>query len=165
MPEVETGGRVPPLGIADLESARRFWASLHPRCTRAPAGYWCGKPGGHPGDCQLWPDEEPDSIATRFRAWRARHPLVVEIRNADRFPRGYGLAWERWDRCVAVCMPIPLNVLAGRARLVWLWLKRGGAPLPMVPSEAYAAGFKAGREAEQRRQRLEDVHPWGSPWH
>ena len=46
----------------------------------------------------------------------------------------------------AVAMPIPLNLLAGRARAAWLWLKRGGIGMPTRLGEAY----EAGRQDERR---------------
>lgn len=37
-------------------------------------------------------------------------------------PRGYGLAWYTYEHPGAVCLPVPLNWLAGGFRRAWLAL-------------------------------------------
>lgn len=49
--------------------------------------------------------------------------LVRKATPGYELPRGYGVAWVRWNTCEAVCMPVPLNVLAGLLRAAWAWMK------------------------------------------
>lgn len=84
----------------------------------------------------------PHAGPTRPR--RAPFRLVRVVRAGDLYPRGYGLAWARWQADECVALPIPLNVLAGLARRGWFWFKRGGVALPNDPAEAYAAGYRHG---------------------
>lgn len=89
--------------------------------------------------------------------------LVRTVRQGELLPRGYGFAWALWyaDQCVA--LPIPLNVIAGAARAVWLWFKRGGVPLHFRNAgEAFNAGFEAGIRVGVARETgvvvMEDRH-------
>lgn len=77
--------------------------------------------------------------------------FVRRIGHGFIIPAGYGVAWVRWQSGEAVCMPVPLNVLAGALRTAWLWLK---APRGIVdnPSAAYAAGH-----ADGYRQAIKDA--------
>lgn len=46
----------------------------------------------------------------------------------EMLPRGYGVAWWRWELDSAVVLPIPINVIAGWLHRVWFWLMRGLPP-------------------------------------
>jgi hypothetical protein len=73
----------------------------------------------------------------------------IEIGEGYEIPDGYGIAWPRWDRHAAVCMPLPLNVLAGLVRGVYLWLRRGFFVSGFDPRfyEAIRYGERRGRES------------------
>jgi len=38
-------------------------------------------------------------------------------------PRGWGVAYYRWDRDEAVCYPVPFNKLIGWGRRIYGWLR------------------------------------------
>lgn len=71
--------------------------------------------------------------------------LVRVVTPAEMLPRGFGVAWIRWQDGDAVCMPVPLNLVAGTARRAWFWLK---APrfLYQDPRAAYFLGRRHGYE-------------------
>ena len=76
-----------------------------------------------------------------------------EVSEAAIVPFGYGVAYWRWDRPVAVCYPVPINVLVSLARRFWFALVRfGGWSDPSV--QAYIDGLTQGRKegAEIRYQ-------------
>jgi hypothetical protein len=66
--------------------------------------------------------------------------LVVRVRECEVIPAWYGAAWTESYRMVAVCMPIPLNVLAAICRGLWVWLRWGYRAVPCDPRDAYAQG-------------------------
>lgn len=78
--------------------------------------------------------------------------LFRRVTPGELLPRGYGIAWVHWHRDEAVCMPVPLNVLAGAMHTAWLWLK---APRVVYanPEAAYAAGH-----ADGYRQAIKDAN-------
>jgi hypothetical protein len=47
------------------------------------------------------------------------------VREGEIFPRGYGIAWHRWDLGDAVCYPVPLNWVIAVALRVWWRLVAG----------------------------------------
>lgn len=47
------------------------------------------------------------------------------VAEAAVIPRGYGVAWWRVDARVAVCFPVPFNIVAGYAHRVWFACVRG----------------------------------------
>ena len=62
------------------------------------------------------------------------------IVHGERMPTGYGLTWYRgYTDNVAVCMPVPLNVLARLARDLWLYLAYPGE-IAVNPRAAYQQG-------------------------
>ncbi len=78
--------------------------------------------------------------------------LVRTVESGCYLPRGYGVAWLRWQTRHAVCMPVPLNLIAGIARLAWAWIK---SPHGIVDSveDAYAQG-----RADGYRQAIKDAN-------
>lgn len=76
---------------------------------------------------------------------RVRAACVRRVGEGFLIPRGFGVAWVRYDRQEAVCLPIPVNVIAAGVRAAWFWAKRGGVTVPGSPTEAYAAGVAAER--------------------
>lgn len=45
-------------------------------------------------------------------------------------PSLYGVAWLENYGMVAVCLPVPINLVAGAGRAIWLFMKYGLARLP-----------------------------------
>lgn len=60
-------------------------------------------------------------------------------------PAWYGVAWMQWDVDVAVCLPIPLNLLAAAVRALAIWLRHGYRVVPLNAREAYAQGLRDGK--------------------
>lgn len=63
--------------------------------------------------------------------------------------RGFGVAWVRWQDGSAVCMPVPLNVLAAAGRRAWAWL-RFPRCLFRDPRQAFLEGYQMGLRAGQQ---------------
>lgn len=54
--------------------------------------------------------------------------LIREVDQGSLLPTGFGIAWRRWETGRAVCMPMPLNLVAGAARRLWFAIKHGVSP-------------------------------------
>ena len=89
----------------------------------------------------------------KWRGWT----VVVDhflIRQGQVLPRGYGVAWRQHYRDCSVCMPVPLNVLAGWTRRLWHWLRFGYVKDSMrdaMVGRAYDRGYERGRELGEWR--------------
>lgn len=70
-----------------------------------------------------------------------------EICHGDVIPAWYGVAWIAVMRDVAVCYPIPLNLIAAALRGLWIWAMHGYRAVPIDPRAAYAQGFADGRRS------------------
>lgn len=81
---------------------------------------------------------------------------VKRIPEGGYLPDGYGIAWRDWDRHGAACMPIPLNVIAGWGRRLWIELRHGlrvgvdrqARELFAAEQRGYARGYHLGRRHE-----------------
>lgn len=68
-------------------------------------------------------------MQTKPESWRS--DIIPHIRwkiivpNSCESPDGYGTAWQLWQMNARVCMPVPLNLIAGAIRATWHWFKRG----------------------------------------
>ncbi len=83
--------------------------------------------------------------------------LVTKIRyvqEGEKLPWWLGLAYWEWSRPVAVCYPIPLNLLIRWSRNVYFWVKASHRPdwLANRLQEAHDAGFHKGIMHELRTQ-------------
>jgi hypothetical protein len=79
----------------------------------------------------------------------ARFKIVKRIDEGSMLPPLYGVAWQDFYRRRAVCLPVPLNVVAGLLRAAWLYMRWGWIPTPMNPRAAYDKGFRDGKRAAQ----------------
>ncbi|MFL9670457.1 hypothetical protein WIX39_026240 [Variovorax sp. AB1(2024)] len=54
--------------------------------------------------------------------------IKKEIREGNLIPAWYGVAWTEYREgsLYGHCLPIPLNLIAGWARRLYLWVKHGG---------------------------------------
>ena len=78
-----------------------------------------------------------------------RLQIRLDLLQGAEVPRWYGVAWHDYNRDVAVCYPVPLNILFGWARLVWMWLRFRSVPRRWdTLRQAYEAGHLAGRQYE-----------------
>lgn len=57
-------------------------------------------------------------------------------------PAFFGVAWHDNMRNRSVCLPVPLNIIAGVARDAYYWLRFGWKAVPVNPRAAYAAGLR-----------------------
>jgi hypothetical protein len=80
------------------------------------------------------------------------HPagmLVRVVAQGHVTPRGFGVAWIDWQTDNAVCMPMPLNVLAAAGRRAWTWVKFPHC-LFTDPRQAFLQGYQMGLRAGQQ---------------
>jgi hypothetical protein len=87
----------------------------------------------------------------------------LEYADGARLPWWCGVAYWRWDAQVAVCLPIPLNILVGAARDTYFWLKATRRPgwvdrqlqavMERGRTEGYARGLKDGHAQQLDRLR------------
>lgn len=72
----------------------------------------------------------------------------------ERLPRLHGLAWYDFERGVAVCYPIPLNVAAAWCRRAWLFLAFRAIPRPTEADyrilQAFTGGYARGEREGYR---------------
>lgn len=79
--------------------------------------------------------------------------LLVYVPEQGRFPRGYGRVWVDIWQGGCWCLLVPLNIIVGAVRRVWLTLRRG-VPVPadqrdrdiaqMIVRESFQRGYAAG---------------------
>jgi hypothetical protein len=77
-------------------------------------------------------------------AWR------VEVPQNEHLPRGYGVAFYRYDADAVVAMPVPLNLIVGGWRALVTWLRfppwrRYAWRIEHVRRTAYQDGLEDGR--------------------
>lgn len=48
--------------------------------------------------------------------------ILKYIREGERVPNGYGIAWLQMDYCRSVAAPVPLNWILGCARRAYFWM-------------------------------------------
>ena len=56
-------------------------------------------------------------------AFEASGEFLQTIREGERLPLGYGIAYYDYDRDVAMCMPVPINAIVGAIRYAYRWLR------------------------------------------
>jgi hypothetical protein len=82
-------------------------------------------------------------MAHRMSMWRYAHA-------GEMLPRGYGIAWVDFYSNRAVCLPVPLHIIASIVRTVWQKVRTWRAPdllraeYDRGHGDGYAAGFKSG---------------------
>lgn len=78
--------------------------------------------------------------------------FMRDVGEGEALPPWYGVAWWDYNRDVAVCMVVPLNVVAGAVRAAWVWLR-------FPPWRR--ANFRAQMERALRRANQERDRAWG----
>jgi hypothetical protein len=76
--------------------------------------------------------------------------LVRRVRELEPAVRGFGVAWWDMSQATAVCMPIPLNYIAGLVRSVYHVLRAGVRPSAI--DQAYNLGWL--NRSEYNRQEM-----------
>lgn len=51
--------------------------------------------------------------------------MKKEIEEGEMLPTGYGISWYRYDCRLAVCYPVPLNIIIGKIRQFYIYLRKG----------------------------------------
>lgn len=69
--------------------------------------------------------------------------MKKQLREGERIPKGYGIAYREVARLVVVAYPIPINVIVAGLRKVWLWFLYGHK----LYENGYEKGYEEGREA------------------
>lgn len=91
-------------------------------------------------------------LVHRISMWRDAH-------NGETLPRGYGIAWVEFYADRAVCLPVPLHIIASFIRTAWQKVRIWRAPdllraeYDRGRNDGYEAGYKsacAHRAALQR---------------
>lgn len=84
--------------------------------------------------------------------------LVRRIRELERIPFGYGLAYWRLEDQRAVILPIPLNLCVGWSRRLWhvMAMGVGFSTVDSLVMTAYTKGFDAGRQ-RGRKERQDEL--------
>jgi len=67
------------------------------------------------------------------------------IKNGEMLPPFYGLAWYEYHRNIAICLPVPFNIVVAILRGCWLWIKHGWHGVANNPRDAYAQGYRDGK--------------------
>ena len=91
-----------------------------------------------------------------------RNRVLLEM--GSRPPRGWGLAWRDLRTGRAVALPIPLNLLAGLVRRIYLSMQAGISPAELDALRSENAARL--REVEVLRKRIDqilDVKPAEGP--
>lgn len=70
--------------------------------------------------------------------------FLVRLQEGELIPPFHGVAWVEFMSNRAVCLPIPLNVVAGSLRSIWFWLRGGWRPVPVNPRDAFREGYVIG---------------------
>jgi hypothetical protein len=74
--------------------------------------------------------------------------LWKPLRECERLPRGYGIAWIDPYAEMAWCLPVPLHLFAGVIRRWWHLMRAKVSP--SVLDAAFRSGYRAGRWRNQR---------------
>lgn len=75
------------------------------------------------------------------------------IAAGEMIPNGYGVAYHEYERDVAVCYPIPVNLVVGLWRVILVRLKIGFGHNAVA--RAYDRGHRDG--ARQLKDRIEEI--------
>ena len=73
--------------------------------------------------------------------------IKKEIWHGEIIPAWYGVAWVRYDSDSAVCLPLPLNLIAATVRGIWIWMRHGYRSVPSNAMDAYAQGYADGKRS------------------
>ena len=72
---------------------------------------------------------------------------MKKIVNAyETIPKGYGIAYRRIDMDIAIAYPIPINLIIGGLRKLWIWCMWGHKLYEDGYSRGYSKGYNEGRE-------------------
>ena len=72
--------------------------------------------------------------------------MKKEIREGERIPKGYGIAYREMEKLVAIAYPIPINLIVGGIRRLWLWCMYGHKLYEDGYVKGYHKGITEGRD-------------------
>lgn len=73
--------------------------------------------------------------------------IAKEVRQGQVIPAWYGVAWYRWDADLAICYPMPFNLVFAAIRAVVIWVRHGYRAMPYSARDAYAQGLRDGKRS------------------
>ena len=76
--------------------------------------------------------------------------LIKRVRQGEMLPPFYGIAWRDYSMDEAVCLPVPINLVALIGRRIWAFCKQGSNAVPVCPREAYEQGVRDGHAAAMK---------------
>jgi hypothetical protein len=87
----------------------------------------------------------------RFKIVMSKLQLVVK--EGEILPSTHGIAYWKWETAEAVCYPLPFNLIVGRSRSLWIWMRRKHYMDEI--ERAYLKGREVGIEHQKQMQRVE----------
>lgn len=72
--------------------------------------------------------------------------ILKRIPHGEILPKGYGIAYRENFDMLSICLPVPLNILAGLMHNAWIFLKYGWRDMPLDPRAAFHAGYQKGKQ-------------------
>jgi len=66
--------------------------------------------------------------------------IMKEVREGEIITAWYGVAWNEWQSKIAICYPMPLNMLVAAVRVIVIWMRAGYRAVPVNPRDAYLQG-------------------------
>jgi hypothetical protein len=78
--------------------------------------------------------------------------ILRRVREMERLPRGYGVAWRAWDSAAVICAPIGLHLVLGAVRSAYIWFRHVHAPDMAIV--VFLQGYEKGREHGRELQAL-----------
>lgn len=66
--------------------------------------------------------------------------IIKTVRENELLPRFYGVAWRSFNSPSIFCLPVPLNLIVGVLRSMWMFCKHGSRRIYMNPRAAYDQG-------------------------
>lgn len=70
--------------------------------------------------------------------------LIEHVPHNCVIPAWYGVAWRDWTGMHLVCMPVPLNMVVGLARALYVFVRHGYLGVEANPRDAYMQGLREG---------------------
>jgi hypothetical protein len=78
--------------------------------------------------------------------------FMRRVREMERIPQGYGVAWRAWDSAAVICAPIGLHLVLGAVRSAYVWFRH--LYVPDVAVAIFLRGYDKGREDGRALQAL-----------
>ena len=77
--------------------------------------------------------------------------ITKYIKMGQMLPAYYGIAWHQFDRDIAVCLPVPLNLVVAILRNIYSFIKFGHIRVFANQRDAYRQGYSDGKNAKDKK--------------